>query len=120
MTTSGPRHRPAPPSRRAGSPPPRRLPTPPRRRYLEGKVHLSGTPPAAASAPRRRPYAPRKRRNAEPRAVFHPDARKKKTSHFYHGIEEPKRDLPLIEKPDDKWNPKQEDDVSASWPSPCI
>ncbi|WVZ94288.1 hypothetical protein U9M48_040194, partial [Paspalum notatum var. saurae] len=29
-------------------------------------------------------------------------------------------DLPLIEKPDDKWNPKQEDDVSLSWPSLCI
>ncbi|WVZ80610.1 hypothetical protein U9M48_028069, partial [Paspalum notatum var. saurae] len=31
-----------------------------------------------------------------------------------HGIEEPTQDLPLIEKPDDKWNPKQEDDVSLS------
>ncbi|WVZ90328.1 hypothetical protein U9M48_036637 [Paspalum notatum var. saurae] len=37
-----------------------------------------------------------------------------------HGIEEPTQDLPLIEKPDDKWNPKQEDDVSLSWPSLCI
>ncbi|WVZ64322.1 hypothetical protein U9M48_013861 [Paspalum notatum var. saurae] len=34
--------------------------------------------------------------------------------HIDHGIEEPTQDLPLIEKPDDKWNPKQEDDVSAS------
>ncbi|WVZ50482.1 hypothetical protein U9M48_001728 [Paspalum notatum var. saurae] len=37
--------------------------------------------------------------------------------HIDHGIEEPTQDLPLIEKPDDKWNPKQEDDVSPSWPS---
>ncbi|WVZ91338.1 hypothetical protein U9M48_037526 [Paspalum notatum var. saurae] len=34
-----------------------------------------------------------------------------------HGIEEPTQDLPLIEKPDDKWNPEQEDGVSLSWPS---
>ncbi|WVZ58802.1 hypothetical protein U9M48_009031, partial [Paspalum notatum var. saurae] len=31
-----------------------------------------------------------------------------------HGIEEPTQDLPLIEKPDDKWNPEQEDGVSPS------
>ncbi|WVZ75794.1 hypothetical protein U9M48_023825 [Paspalum notatum var. saurae] len=31
-----------------------------------------------------------------------------------HGIEEPTQDLPLIEKPDDKWNPEQEDGVSLS------
>ncbi|WVZ64060.1 hypothetical protein U9M48_013631 [Paspalum notatum var. saurae] len=29
-----------------------------------------------------------------------------------HGIEEPTQDLPLIEKPDDKWNREQEDGVS--------
>ncbi|WVZ89635.1 hypothetical protein U9M48_036014 [Paspalum notatum var. saurae] len=34
-----------------------------------------------------------------------------------HGIKEPTQDLPLIEKPDDKWNPEQEDGVSLSWPS---
>ncbi|WVZ71172.1 hypothetical protein U9M48_019790 [Paspalum notatum var. saurae] len=34
--------------------------------------------------------------------------------HIDYGIEEPTQDLPLIEKPDDKWNPKQEDDVSPS------
>ncbi|WVZ59375.1 hypothetical protein U9M48_009524 [Paspalum notatum var. saurae] len=45
-----------------------------------------------------------------------PVRRKKKTAH--HEIEEPTRDLPLIEKPDDKWNPEHEDDVSPSWPSP--
>ncbi|WVZ77242.1 hypothetical protein U9M48_025130, partial [Paspalum notatum var. saurae] len=37
-----------------------------------------------------------------------------------HGIKEPTQDLPLIEKPDDKWNPEQEDGVSLSWPSLCI
>ncbi|WVZ99384.1 hypothetical protein U9M48_044701, partial [Paspalum notatum var. saurae] len=31
-----------------------------------------------------------------------------------HGIEEPTQDLPLIEKPDDKWNPEHEDGVSLS------
>ncbi|WVZ59090.1 hypothetical protein U9M48_009290 [Paspalum notatum var. saurae] len=31
-----------------------------------------------------------------------------------HEIEEPTQDLPLIEKPDDKWNPEHEDDVSLS------
>ncbi|WVZ92338.1 hypothetical protein U9M48_038412 [Paspalum notatum var. saurae] len=31
-----------------------------------------------------------------------------------HEIEEPTQDLPLIEKPDDKWNPEHEDDVSPS------
>ncbi|WVZ65224.1 hypothetical protein U9M48_014626 [Paspalum notatum var. saurae] len=34
--------------------------------------------------------------------------------HIDHEIEEPTRDLPLIEKPDDKWNPEHEDDVSPS------
>ncbi|WVZ84288.1 hypothetical protein U9M48_031338 [Paspalum notatum var. saurae] len=55
------------------------------------------------------------RGNASRRALSALGRRKKKTAH--HGIKEPTQDLPLIEKPDDKWNPEHEDDVSLSWPS---